>query len=323
MNTCSSCGAAVEAGARFCAACGKPVAAMAQPSVTSATSAAVVATAAGASGAGAGGISDAVKVRIHDNPFTWVFHQKGWLKSVWILLIGWFFTPLPMTLSFGWMIDAIGRRARGDAERLPRARDLLHMVRDGLVVWLALVLIFVIPLMFFAVAFAWDNQFVWDKIVAWLLGGILNPIIPIYDEIAQFVNAVTFGAFGTLPVFEQLEHVTLLQLIQELVVAILSLALIYVVYLAFATLAFLGGTVRFASSRKTGDYLHVFRNFSVAMAHLWRFAVVLLLLGLLVFVSGWLAASVVGSILVVTFGVWITADIIGRLGARLKELKTD
>src|SRR5262249_3758304 len=106
MSTCTSCGAVVQPGAHFCAACGKPILQFGAAAIAPAGDLAVA-----PAGAGAAGIpqtaSGAARVSVHDNPITWVFHQKGWLGSVWILLIGWFFTPLPMTLSLGWMIDAI------------------------------------------------------------------------------------------------------------------------------------------------------------------------------------------------------------------------
>ena len=57
------------------------------------------------------------------------------------------------------------------------------------------------------------------------------------------------------------------------------------------------------------------------MTHLWHFIVVVLLLTALHFVNTILVASAFGSILAITFGIWIMADIVGRLGARLKELQ--
>lgn len=318
MSTCTSCGAVVLPGAHFCAACGKPVSQFSATAVAPAGDLAVAA--AGAGGAsGAQTASVAARVSVNDNPFTWVFHQNGWLGSVWILLIGWFFTPLPMTLSFGWMIDAIARRARGDPERLPKARDLLHMVRDGLVVWLAVVLIFAVPIVVFGGAFAFLDTEAANRITAWVLGRIFNPYIPAWDAFANFVNAI--GAFGMVPTFGLLEPISFEQLITEIIAQGAGLLLFYMAYLVIATLGFLAGTVKFALSRKVGDYLHPFANFQLAAAHLWRFIVVLLLLTALHYVNAILLVSTIGSILVVTFGIWIMADIVGRLGATLKQLR--
>src|SRR4051812_2234461 len=100
MSTCTSCGAPVLPGAHFCSTCGKPLSQFTAPTgdlAHASNGGALLAVPQSASMAG--------QVSVNDNPFTWVFHQKGWLGSIWILLIGWFFTPLPMTLSFGWMLD--------------------------------------------------------------------------------------------------------------------------------------------------------------------------------------------------------------------------
>jgi len=317
MSTCTFCGTVVQPGAHFCSSCGKPISQFGSPAVAAAGEIAVAAT-------GAGGTSlpqaasAAMQVRINDNPLTWVFHQKGWAASVWILLIGWFFTPLPMTLSFGWMIDAIARRARGDSQRLPRARDLLHMVRDGLVVWLAIFLIFAVPIVVLGVAFTVVDTEAANRITAWVLGRIFNPYIPTWNAFANFINEI--GIFGMLPMFGLLEPITFAQLIGDLIAQAAGLLVFYMVYAVVATLGFLAGTIRFALSRKVGDYFHPFHNFRLAAAHLWRFIVVALLLIALHFVNTILLASALGSILVITFGIWIMADIVGRLGARLKEL---
>ena len=309
MNTCTSCGAVLSLGAHFCGACGKPVAQLSATAVASDL----------AAGGGAPTASAATQVRINDNPFTWVFHQKGWLGSVWILLIGWFFTPLPMTLSFGWMIDAIARRAGGDSERLPKARDLLHMVRDGLVFWLAVIVIFALPVVVFGALFTVLDSEAANRITAWVLGRIFNPYIPTWNTFANFMN--TIGVFGTLPMLDLLEPISFRQLTAELIAQAAGLMLFYVAYFVVATLGFLAGTIRFALSRKVGDYFRLFRNFKLAVSHLWRFILVVLLLMVLHFVNTALVLSTIGTIVVITFGIWIKADLVGRLGARLKELK--
>jgi hypothetical protein len=270
-------------------------------------------------GGGSSVVSTAAQVRVNDNPITWVFHQKGWIASVLILLVGWFPLPIPMTLTFGWMIDAIRRRARGEPQRLPQARDLLHMYRDGLVFWLAIAVIFVLPLVVFGVVFAFLDSHAVTRITNWVLGQIVNPVLPVYDRLAAIMNAI--GVFGMWPIVDLLEPIPFIQLIDELIAEAAVVILFYAAYLAVASLGFLSGTVRFALSRKVGDYFHPTHNFSLAMAHLWRFVVVILLLTVLHYVNGILALSGIGSILVLTFGIWIAADIIGRLGARLRELK--
>jgi ribosomal protein L32 len=318
MSTCTSCGAAVLPGAHFCASCGKPVLQFSATAVAPAGDLAAAGT-----GAGPASVpqtaSAAVQVRFSDNPFTWVFHQKGWAGSVWILLIGWFFTPLPMTLSFGWMIDAIARRARGDSRRLPRPRDLLHMVRDGLVVWLAIFLIFAVPVVVFGALFTVVDTEAANRITGWVLGRIFNPYIPGWNAFANFINEI--GIFGMLPTFGLLEPISFGQLVGELIAQAAGLLLFYIVYVVVATLGFLAGTIRFALSRKVGDYFHPFHNFRLAAANFWRFTLVVLLLTGLHFANTLLLASAIGSILVITFGIWIKADLVGRLGARLKELQ--
>ena len=318
MSTCTFCGAAQQPGAHFCSSCGKPLSQFSAPAIAPAGDLALEAIGA-RTASEPQAASAAVQVRVNDNPFTWVFHQKGWAGSIWILLVGWFFTPLPMTLSFGWMIDAIARRARGDSQRLPQPRDLLHMVRDGLVVWLAVVVIFAVPIVVFGAVFAVADAEAGNRMTAWVLGRIFNPYIPTWNEFAKIAN--TIGVFGILPTFGLLEPIGFLQLIGEILAGAAGLVLFYMAYLVIATLGFLAGTVRFALSRKVGDYLRLLHNFRLAAAHLWRFVVVALLLTALHFVNTILVASAIGSILAITFGIWIMADIVGRLGARLKELR--
>lgn len=318
MSTCTSCGAVVPSGAHFCSSCGRPVSEFDAPPASPMGELALASTGVAVATAPQRA-STAAQASINDNPFTWVFHQKGWLGSIWILLIGWFFTPLPMTLSFGWMLDAIARRARGDSQRLPQARDLLHMVRDGLVVWLAIVLIFALPIVVFGVVFAVVDSEAANQITAWVLGRILNPYFPTWNSFANLVNEI--GIFGILPTFGLLEPISFERLVGELIAQAAGLLLFYIMYIVIATLGFLAGTIRYALSRRVADYFHPLHNFRLAAAHLWRFIVVVLLLSLLHYVNAILLLSTIGSILVFTFGIWIIADIVGRLGARLKELQ--
>ena len=313
MSTCTSCGAAVLSGAHFCSSCGRPL------SQLTAEPGDLVLAAGGVIAAAPRSASIAAQITVNDNPLTWVFHQKGWFGSIWILLVGWFFTPLPMTLSFGWMLDAIARRSRGDAQRLPQARDLLHMLRDGLVVWLAIFLIFAVPIVVFGIVFAVVDAEATNRMTAWVLGRIFNPYIPTWNSFASLGNQI--GIFGTLPTFGLLEPISFERLVGELIAQAAGVLLFYSIYIIVATFGFLAGTIRFALSRRVSDYFHPLHNFTVAAAHLWRFAIVVLLLMVLHYVNAILVLSTIGSILVFTFGIWIIADIIGRLGAKLREVK--
>jgi hypothetical protein len=312
-------------GARFCFACGKPVNVTA-PSITPGPVRLAVTPISDASVPPLTPTHAAPRAQPGGNAITWPFHQPSWLASLWILLVGWFFLPLPMTISFGWLMDAAARQARHDPERLPKARNLFRMYRDGLTFWLALAAYFVVPLMIFTWIFAKVEASIVEEINAWIMGAILNPIIPAINFLRGIFSVIlAVSSLGTAPPLQPIAlypHETFANEVTKLATEYFSLLAIYAICFIIAYLLFLAGTIHFAVTRRIGDYFRIFKNLGLVVAHLYRFLWLVLLLALLNFAIGWITPTgLVGFVLSVTFGVWITADLLGGLAAKLCDLK--
>ena len=163
---CESCGSPSEPGALFCAHCGTPLKAAATEhlpaSSTVANDAAPAIAAVGATPANDG------------NAFTWPFAQKNWFLSLWILLIGWI--PL-MTVSIGWMIEAIGRRGRGEADLLPHARNVLRMLSHGILYWVMFALYLAVPIWLLGAILTAETAIITQEFNHWATASIENSAI--------------------------------------------------------------------------------------------------------------------------------------------------
>jgi hypothetical protein len=251
--------------------------------------------------------------QIRGNAITWPFVQKNWFSSLWILLIGWFPLPLPMILSFGWLLDAAGRRARRDPELLPKARNLPGMYGHGIVFWFMLAIYFVIPLMIFGVIFSAEVTLITEAINHWIADWLTNFFIQVINFV---IGIVSLEPMALRP------QQSFADLILHLITDYFSVVLALFIYLVIANALFLAGTMRFATTGKISSYFRIFKNLGLIMAHLPRFIwllVLLLLLNLVLVLM--LGAGPVGFFLAVTSGVWIAAYLIGHLAATLRDLK--
>jgi Protein of unknown function (DUF4013) len=247
---------------------------------------------------------------VRGNAITWPFHQKNWFSSLWIVLVGWFPLPLPMILSFGWLLDAAGRRAHGNSELLPKTRDLLRMYMHGVVVWIALAIYFILPLMIFGAIFSVEFERINEDIGKWLAGWLTNLLI----QFANFFIGI-FLSEGIPLVAHQTLAAFFLQEITSYSEGVLAL----VIYFIIAVSLFLAGTLRFASTSKIGSYFGVVTNLGLVIAHMPRFLWVALLILLLNLVLGSIPA--VGSLFWLTSSVWIIAYLIGDLASRIRRPK--
>ena len=272
MTFCTSCGAQVALGAHFCPACGRPVNIAAAPrqlddvptvTLQRDTPAATSNSPREPENATSEGVWQG-------NAITWPFHQKNWFASLWIVLVGWFPLPLPMILSFGWLLDAAGRRAHGECQLLPKARDLLRMYLHGVVVWFALAIYFILPLMIFGAIFSVEFEQINEDIGKWLAGWLTNLLV----QFANFFIGI-FSSQGISLVAQQTFAALFLQELTSYTGVVLAL----VIYLIIAASLFLAGTLRFATTSKISNYFGLFKNLELVIAHLPRFLWTLLLLG--------------------------------------------
>src|SRR5512146_2164621 len=108
MTNCSACGHPVADGAAFCSHCGKPVSADLNAAAAGSAASAPARTASEPLVPRAQ--SPHYAVAGEGNAVTWPFHQKDWILSVWVLLIGWFPLPFPFQLTTGWLLAPAARR---------------------------------------------------------------------------------------------------------------------------------------------------------------------------------------------------------------------
>lgn len=243
------------------------------------------------------------------NAITWPFHQSNWFSSLWIVLVGWFPLPLPMILSFGWLLDAAGRRAHRDPELLPQARNLLRMYWHGLVFWCALAVYFVAPLMIFSAIFSVEVALINEEVDEWLVGWLANLAIPIANSF--------IGLFSLKPI-NLIAQQSFAELFLQEVTRYSTVVVALIIYLIIADSLFLAGTLRFVATGKISAYFRFFKNLGLVIAHFPRFLWLLLLLLLLSLVA---SIPVVGGLLLLTAGVWITGNLIGNLAAKFRDMK--
>ena len=309
MAICESCGHAAGPGALFCGHCGKPL----QTAVTAplpdlgGAAAHQAATAALASAPSLAGTPESAG---DGGAFTWPFQQANWRGRLWILLLGWIpvFGWLPtLTISVGWMMDAIGRRGRGETDRLPHPRNLLQMFVHGIIYWLMLFLYVALPIWLLGAMFAAETAIIAQEFHRWMMNSGENAIITGVN-----VVALGLGASEQIAIIPQQDLMTL---IQHWAIAYTAGFFLPVFWLVFAVPVFTAATIRFAISGRFGSYFRPIANTGFVLRHffgfLWLFAVmaaVIVMAALL---------PVVGIYLLFTLGLWIIAYYGGRLGAKL------
>jgi len=295
MALCPKCGSNVAPDAHFCAACGSALALTAAPGQP------VAMTMQAAS------IGEAEKPR--GNAITWPFYRANWFASLWMVLIGWFPLPLPLTISAGWLIDAAARRARRDTDPLPHARNFLRIYRDGLVIWVMSSLYFIIPLLVFGAIFSAEVALISQQVDEWIATRMTNFGIEMVNTV---LTAMSLGQVEQypLPTFANF-------LVQEIELYSTVLFAPFV-YLCVAVPLFLAGTVRFVITGKISSYFRFFKNFALLIAHFPRFLWAMLLLFALSLIT---YVPFIGVLLWLTAGIWVTAYFIGDLAARMRDIK--
>jgi hypothetical protein len=237
------------------------------------------------------------------NAFTWPFAQKNWFLSLWILLIGWI--PL-MTVSIGWMIEAIGRRGRGESDLLPHARNVLRMLAHGILYWLMFVLYLAVPIWLLGAILTAETAIIMQEFNHWATASIENSAITAAN--------VVLG-LGVLDQIALIPQQDLLSLLEHWAAVYTAGFVAPAIWVVFALPVFVAATIRFAVTGKLGSYFRPFANTGFVLSHfvgfMWLFAVTIALnlLFLLIPVVGW--------ILWLTMGVWIIAYYAGNLANKL------
>jgi hypothetical protein len=302
MMFCKSCGTPVEPGAHFCAACGKPVSVAASPSVSPAVAAATLPI----SDSALPPLAAPALPAAHPagNAITWPFHQANWFSSLWMVLLGWLPLPMPMTINFGWLLDAAGRRGRGETELLPKAHNLPRIYLHGLIFWLMVVLYFVIPLALLGMIYASEVAQLSAAFDEWLATWFLNLGIQGANAVIAVATDLRIGLYPQPSLVEFFVDA------MERYAAVIWAPMVYCV-LAFPL--FLAGSVRFAITGKARSYFQVLHNFRIVVGHLPRFLWVLVLLFALNLML--MSVGIIGALLWLTAAVWIAAYLAGNLAA--------
>ena len=197
---------------------------------------------------------------------------------------------------------------------LPENRDLLHMLRDGLIAAVMVIVYFVIPLLIIAVVFDWG----WDRALA-----------DFVDWGGQWIHywwVTLWGEHGVRPQdFWQLFEVELDRWLLHEVAPIL--------YLVAAIPMFVTAMARFALTRRAASFFHFLSNAALSIRYLgsmakFLFLVLLWSLAGVVVLSAVMATAIGVVILPVAYflisaaEVWISARLAGNLAARIWESKS-
>jgi hypothetical protein len=308
MAVCESCGHAVEADALFCAHCGAHLRPASAPAPSHPDAALHVQSVAAVVGVSAH--VEAPHAVADGNAITWPFQQEHWPRRLWILLLGWIpvLGWLPaLTISVGWMLDATGRRGRGETDRLPRPRNIVQMFVHGIVYWLMLILYVAVPLWLFGAIFAAETAIIVDEFHLWVVNSSENATITGIN-----VVALSLGLAKPVALVPQQD---LLSLIQHWAVAYTAGFFVPLVWVAFASPVFAAASIRFAVTGQFRSYFRPIANIEFVLRHLfgflWLFAVM---------IANLVVASLIplaGTYLLFTVGLWIIAYYGGRLGAKL------
>ena len=295
MAACESCGNPSEPGALFCAHCGKPLKPAASEQLPK--SATITQETAAAIG------SPTVLPASGGNAITWPFAQQNWFVSLAILLIGWI--PL-MTITIGWMIEAIGRRGRREADPLPHARNVLLMFAHGILYWLMFVLYLAVPIWFFGVMFTVETVRITQEFNHWVTASLENTAI---------TGANVVMGLGVSNQIALIPQQDLLSLVERWAALYTAGFVAPVLWTVFALPVFVAATIRFAVSGKPGSYFRPLANTAFVLKHfpgfVWLFVVTIAVNILLLLIP------VVGWMLWLTMGVWIVAYYAGNLARKL------
>jgi len=142
-----------------------------------------------------------------------------------------------------------------------------------------------------------------------LVGWLLNLAIPIANSL--------IGLFSLKPI-DLVAQQSFAELFRQEVTRYSTVAVALIIYLIVADSLFLAGTLRFVSKGKISAYFRLLKNLGLVIARFPRFLWLLLLLLLMNLVA---LIPVVGGLLGLTAGVWITAYLIGNLAVKLRDMK--
>ncbi len=305
---CARCGAAMAEGARFCRRCGAPAPPRPNAPLPVAVRPVPMPAALVARVAAAPAPVLARERRTSGNALTWPFRQDQRPASLWIAGLAAF---LPAwVICFGWWLDAAGRRGRGDARLLPENRDLLHMLRDGLIVAFMSGIYFFIPLLIISLVFHWGwDEALW-RLATWGAQWIQYWWVTLGG--APVASPDNFGRFLNHEYHLWWQH-----------------QIAPIAYLVAAIPMFVTALARFALTRKAGSFFHLLGNAALSLGHLPS-VVAFVFLVLLWALAGVLALSLFAwtgigvPILFVPVSaaeLWISARLGGNLAARIWQSK--
>ncbi len=307
---CESCGSATQPGALFCHHCGKPLEAGRPEHLPDPVGVAREAVAATAVVAPAPPLAGSPNTVIGENAFTWPFQRQNWPSRLWILFLSWIplFGWLPaLTISIGWMMEAIGRRGRGDADRLPHPVNFFQMFVHGILYWLMLLLYVALPIWVLGALFTAETAIITQEFHSWLMNSAENVTI-------TAVNMVASG-IGVSEQIELIPQEALTALIQHWAVVYTAGFFVPVIWVVFAVPVFIAATIRFAVTGEFGSYFRPISNTGFVLRHFFGFLWLLAVVIAVNVVAGLL--PVIGIYLWFTLGIWIVAYYAGRLGTKL------
>ena len=296
--TCQFCGSPTEPGARFCASCGKPL----SPAATEHPA---------SSGPPTGSAAIASPTISSGNAFTWPFEQLNWASNLWVLLLAWIpvFGWIPaLTITEGWMIDAIGRFGRHDSDKLPHPRDIPRMFAHGIVYWVMLFLYAAVPVWILGVIFATETTIITHEFGQWVTDSTENAAI-------TTVNVVSLGLGGPT-LADLIPQQTLLSLVERWAAVYTAGFVLPVLWLVFALPVFMAATIRFGVTNRIGSYFHPIANTGFVLRHPIGFAWLFIVMIAVNFVAALL--PVIGIYIWLTAGIWIVAHCAGRLATKLR-----
>lgn len=228
------------------------------------------------------------------NVLIWPFQEQGWPSSLW-MTFAWLL-PLGQLVTFGWSVEALGRRARSQSPLLPQSRDLARILFYGLVIVVVWVVYFLIPV----------SVMVWLFNLSWL-------------QVAWQFFVLLWDAFLHRP------HESLALFLTGRVLQELSNSAAPLVYLAIATPLFLAGWVRFAVTGHWWSFLRFVSNGLFCLRHigdvlLYLFLSAALRTAMLLLSSVVMAIPVLGQLAAITLSsaaVWIRVGIATPLAAKM------
>jgi hypothetical protein len=231
------------------------------------------------------------------NLITWPFHQPRWAASLWMPFLGSLMWPFGMLIGLGWSVEAIGGLARSPAHSLPRSRDLARILKHGLVVIVAIIFYFVIPLLILSTVF----EFRW--------------VTEIWDLIVAIWRALTHSSQKSLSAT-----------IIETLVKLLANSAAPIIYLLIATPLFFVARLRYALTGHVRSFFNVFGNIYVCFRSAGEILLYLffgaITRGVIAIILAVVVGTVVGTIIPIALGAannWILSYLAAKIAKQMYE----